>query len=119
MDRTRELVALAPVGISTILLSREGVRGVAYERLGTLPELDEEELGGPPGAAGLPVAWLSPRRLALSGPRYESLGRTVVPTNLVGVVGLGLALNALRLGAGEDIIDPYSSTVEESSAACR
>lgn len=94
--RTSE-VLLPPVGISTIWLSLDGVRGVAKERVGPTFEL-EEELGVPPTAPGLP-AWLSPSRLALSGPRYDRRGSTAVPSSL-GVVGLGLALT--MLGAGED-----------------
>jgi hypothetical protein len=93
--RTSELLpaALAPVGISTIWLSLDGVRGVAKERVGPLLEL--EELGVPPTAGGLP-AWLSPSKLALSGPRYDKRGST----GNLGVIGLGLALAIL--GAGED-----------------
>ena len=53
MDRTREVV-LVPVGISTILLSLEGVLGVANDLVGAL--LDDPELGVPPPTApGLPA----------------------------------------------------------------
>ena len=77
VERTSEaalLLLLAPVGISTILLSLDGVRGVANGR-GL-----EEELGEPPTAPGLP-AWLSPSILALSGPRYDKRGRAAVPSS--------------------------------------
>ena len=46
-----------------------------------------------------------------SGPRKARRGNVVVPNNF-GVPTLEM------LGAGDDNIEPYSSTVDESSAAC-
>lgn len=113
-ERTKE-VTLPPVGCSTILLRRDGARGVTYDRLvpvpvGRLERLElEDELVGVPGD---PPTWLSPSMLPESGPRNARRGKAVVPSSL-GVPTLDM------LGAGEDSMEPYSSTVEESSAACR
>ena len=108
IERTREVV-LEPVGISGIRPRREGVRGVAYERLVSLVWLEEL-----PPLPGDPPTWLSPKRLLESGPRKAKRGNAVVPSNF-GVPTLEI------LGAGEETIEPYSSTVDESSAAslCR
>jgi hypothetical protein len=97
---------LEPVGISRIRPRRDGVRGVAYERLVSLVWL--EQLLPLPGK---PPTWLSPKRLLESGPRKARRGNAVVPSNF-GVPTLEI------LGAGEETIGPYSSTVDESSAAC-
>jgi hypothetical protein len=63
MERTREVA----LGISGIRPRREGVRGVAYERLVWLEEL--------PLLSGDPPTWLSRNTLLKSGPQKARRGK--------------------------------------------